>query len=123
MIFSGIVIMLCLGTIYSWSVFRLPIEAWLGVGSTQSGLPYMTALAVYAVSMMLTGRVLDRFSPFSVVLVGSGFVAAGWILSAYVDNIFALTMTYGVLSGAGVGIIYGVPMSVVARWYPERKGL
>ena len=30
---------------------------------------------------------------------------------------------YGVLGGIGVGIIYGVPLAVAAKWYPEKKGL
>lgn len=121
-IISGIIIMLCLGTIYSWSVFRLPIEALFGIGATLSGLPYMTALAVYAVSMMLTGRILSKVNPVKLIWIGGLFVTAGWILSAFVDNAYALTLTYGVLSGTGVGIIYGVPMAVVAKWYPERRG-
>ena len=32
-------------------------------------------------------------------------------------------ITYGVLGGIGVGIIYGVPMSVAGKWFPQRKGL
>jgi len=43
-------------------------------------------------------------------------------LSAYATNIYILTITYGVISGAGVGIVYGVPMTVVARWFPEKRG-
>lgn len=121
-IISGIIIMLCLGTVYSWSVFRLPIETLFGIGATLSGLPYMTALAVYAISMMLTGRILSKVDPVKLIWIGGLFVTAGWVLSAFVTNAFALTLTYGVLSGAGVGIIYGVPMAVVARWFPERRG-
>lgn len=121
-IISGIIIMLCLGTVYSWSVFRLPIETLFGIGATLSGLPYMTALAVYAISMMLTGRILSKVDPVKLIWIGGLFVTAGWVLSAFVNNAFALTFTYGVLSGAGVGIIYGVPMAVVARWFPEKRG-
>lgn len=121
-IISGIIIMLCLGTVYSWSVFRLPIETLFGIGATLSGLPYMTALAVYAISMMLTGRILSKVDPVKLIWLGGLFVTAGWVLSAFVTNAFALTLTYGVLSGAGVGIIYGVPMAVVARWFPEKRG-
>ena len=120
---AGILIMLCLGTVYAWSVFRLPVEALFDVGSTLSGLPYMTALATYAIFMMLTGRVLDRYKPIQLIAVGTVLVSGGWVLSGLVNNIYWLTMTYGVFSGAGVGVIYGVPMKVVAAWYPERKGL
>ena len=119
----GIVIMICLGTVYSYSVFRIPIEAHFKVGTLQSGIPYMTALAFYAFFMFLTGRHLDKFNPKFVMILGGVLVSLGWLASAYAINIYILTITYGVISGAGVGIVYGVPMTVVARWFPEKKGL
>ncbi len=122
-VFLGIIIMMCLGTVYSWSVFRLPIEKLLNVGSTQSGLPYMTALAFYAFFMFLTGRYLDKYNPRLIILTGGLLVSLGWIFSAYAPNIYVLTLTYGIISGSGVGIVYGAPMTVVAKWFPEKKGL
>lgn len=119
----GIIIMMCLGTVYSYSVFRLPIEKNFNIGATQSGMPYMTALAFYAFFMFLTGKYLDKFNPKYIIITGGLLVSLGWILSAYSPNIFALTISYGLISGAGVGIVYGVPMTVVARWFPEKKVL
>lgn len=52
--------MVCLGTVYSYSVFRVPIENIYNIGSTQSGMPYMIALAFYALFMFLTGKYLDE---------------------------------------------------------------
>lgn len=119
----GIIIMMCLGTVYSWSVFRLHVEEIYNVGTTQSGFPYMISLAFYALFMFLTGKHLDKYKPRLIISFGSILVAIGWILSAYAPNIYVLTITYGVIIGAGVGIAYGAPMTVVARWFPEKKGL
>jgi OFA family oxalate/formate antiporter-like MFS transporter len=122
-VFLGIIIMMCLGTVYSWSVFRLPIEKLFNIGSTQSGLPYMISLAFYALFMFLTGKFLDKYNPRIIISIGALLVALGWILSAYAPNIYVLTITYGVIIGAGIGIAYGAPMTVVAKWFPEKKGL
>lgn len=119
----GLVIMMALGTVYSWSVFRLPVEALYNVGTAQSGLPYMTALLFYALFMFLTGRFFKAWSPRRTILTGALLVSIGWILSAFAPNIQVLTVTYGVISGAGVGIAYGAPLTVVTRWFPEKKGL
>ncbi|WP_346886206.1 L-lactate MFS transporter [Clostridium sp. UBA4395] len=119
----GIIIMMCLGTVYSWSVFRLHVEELYNVGTTESGFPYMISLAFYALFMFLTGKHLDKYSPRVMISFGSILVAVGWILSGYAPNIYILTITYGVIIGAGVGIAYGAPMTVVARWFPEKKGL
>ena len=122
-VFSGMIIMMCIGTVYSYSVFRNPIENIFNVGNTLSGLPYMTALSFYAIFMFITGRFLDKHKPRNIIFVGGLFVALGWILSAFTTNIYMLTVTYGLISGSGVGIVYGVPMAVVAKWFPDKKGL
>lgn len=119
----GTTIMICLGTVYSYSIFRIPIEKAFKIGSIQSGMPYMMALAFYAFFMFVTGKYLDKFNPRYIIIFGGLLMSLGWILSAYAPNIFILTITYGLISGAGVGIVYGVPMTVVARWFPEKKGL
>ena len=118
----GIILMMLLGTVYSYSVFRLAVQNYFEVDFTSSGLPYMASLAFYSFFMFVTGRFIDRFHPRNIMIFGSLLVALGWILSAFAPNIYVLTLTYGVISGAGVGIAYGVPMTVVARWFPEKKG-
>ncbi|KDR96542.1 Sugar phosphate permease [Peptoclostridium litorale DSM 5388] len=122
-VFLGIIIMMCLGTVYSWSVFRISIEKIFDIGAAQSGLPYMISLASYAVFMLLTGKHLDKYSPRTIIFIGSLLVGGGWILSGFANNIYVLTCTYGLITGAGVGIVYGVPMTVAAKWFPEKKGL
>jgi OFA family oxalate/formate antiporter-like MFS transporter len=118
----GIIIMMFLGTLYSYSVFRFSLEKVFNIGSAASGMPYMTALAFYAIFMFLTGKYMKRFNPRTIILVGGFLVSIGWILSSFSSNIIVLTITYGCISGAGVGIAYGVPMTVVAKWFPDKKG-
>jgi MFS family permease len=119
----SIILMMCLGTVYSWSIFRGAVEELYGVHTTQSGLPYMVSLASYAVSMLLAGRHLGKWSPRKSIFIGGILVALGWFLSGYATNIYMLTLTYGVLIGAGVGIAYGPPIQLMNRWFPKTKGL
>jgi len=121
-VFLGIIIMMFLGTVYSYSIFRVPIEDLYKVGSTLSGLPYMISLASYAVFMFLAGKILNKYKPKYIILIGGIVLAVGWLISSIASNIFILTLTYGLIIGAGVGIIYGVPMHVVAMWFPDSKG-
>jgi MFS transporter, OFA family, oxalate/formate antiporter len=119
----GIVVLLCLGTVYAWSIFRKPLEADLGIGATESLLPYTVALVFYAALMPVAGFYIPRLGPRLVAALGGLVVGAGYILASFAPQIGTLTLAYGVIAGTGVGITYGVPMAVVARWFPERKGL
>ena len=118
----GFVINICLGSIYSYSVFRKPLEALWRISSTESGLPYMVFLAMFAFTMPVVGGFLDRFGPRITVIIGSILVGAGWCLASLSNNILLLTILYGVVGGAGVGVVYGAPIAVAARWFPERAG-
>lgn len=119
----GIIIMMFLGTVYSYGVFRLSLEQMFRIEAIESGMPYMMALAFYSLFMFLTGKYLEKFSPRVIMLAGGILVSIGWILSSFAPNIMILTITYGCISGAGVGITYGVPMTIVTKWFPEKKGL
>ncbi len=118
----GIIIFLCLGTVYSWSIFRGPLEFQFSTDATKGGLPYMLFLASYAFVMPLSGKLLGQYGPRKVMVVGGMMVGLGWILSGYATNIQMVAATYGVIAGAGVGIVYGGPITVVAKWFPDHKG-
>lgn len=115
--------MLCLGTVYSWSVFRVALEHELGVSSFYSGLPYMISLATYAVFMVLTGRVIPKYSPRLILMVGAIFVGIGYGLSGFFGTIQGITFAFGILAGGGVGIMYGVPLYTIAQNFPQKSGL
>ena len=119
----GITIMMFLGTVYSYSVFRVSLEDVFMIGSALSGLPYMFALAFYAVFMLIIGKYMRDYHPRTLLFVGGYLVALSWILSSFVGNIYVLTLTYGLIGGAGVGIAYGVIMNIIAQWFPDKKGL
>jgi MFS family permease len=119
----GIIVLLCLGTVYSWSIFRKPLEKLLDISATESLLPFTILLVVYAVLMPIAGFFIDRYGSSTVTAVGGIVTGIGYILSAFAPNITVLVITYGVIAGAGVGIAYGVPLAVAAKWFPDKKGL
>lgn len=123
LIILGAILMLCLGTVYSWSIFRKPLETLLDLGATESLLPYTFVLLFYSALMPITGLYLDRLGTRRVAIVGGVILGIGYILSSFANNIVWLILSYGVLVGTGVGIVYGIPMVVAARWFPDRQGL
>lgn len=121
-IIYGIIINMCMGSIYSWSVFRKPLEGLLDINSSQSGLPFMVFLISYAVTMPFAGAYIEKYGPRVMTFFGGVFVTLAWVLSSLTHEISFLAVTYGILGGIGVGIVYGAPMAVAAKWFPEKKG-
>ena len=93
------------------------------ISSFQSNLPFMTFLAFFAVTMFFGGRIMEKIGPRNLTIIGGVIVSAGWFLSGFATNIYLLVLTYGVIAGSGVGLAYGCPIAVAARWFPDKKGL
>jgi MFS transporter, OFA family, oxalate/formate antiporter len=124
----GISAMLCLGTVYTWSIFRKPLtEAFkkqgMTIGATDTLLPFAILLVVFAILMPIASRYIERYGAAKVTAVGGTIVGLGYFLSSFANSIPLLILTYGLIAGAGVGIVYGVPIAVTAKWFPDRQGL
>jgi len=124
----GMIINLCLGSIYSWSVFKAPLKAFLEssgpeVSASALQLPFMIFLGFFAVAMVLTGKYIEKYGPRKIVIVGGILTGLGWLLASMASSINILTLTYGIVGGIGVGIAYGVPVAMSGRWFPDKRGL
>ena len=120
---GNVLLMLIMGTVYSWSVFRVEVESVFGASTLESGLPYMTSLFFYALSMMVSGRFLNARNMRSLVFSGGVLITTGWFISVISSNLLMLTFGYGVIIGTGVGMVYGVPVYHINRSYESNSGL
>jgi len=93
------------------------------ISSFQSNLPFMIFLAFFAVTMFFGGKIMEKLGPRNLTILGGVIVSAGWFLSGFATNIYMLVLTYGVIAGSGVGLAYGCPIAIAARWFPDKKGL
>ncbi|MGB4236180.1 MAG: OFA family MFS transporter [Methanoregulaceae archaeon] len=124
----GLIINLCLGTIYSWSVFVKPLTDYFttDLGQTVTAnevlMPFSVFLAFFAIAMPFTGRFIESLGPRKVTIIGGVLTGLGWLLASTVTSVWMLYIMYGIIGGIGVGIAYGVPVAVAARWFPDRRG-
>lgn len=119
----GLVMNVCLGAVYAYSIFKGPVEKAFSVSAFQGNLPFMVFLAFFAVTMFFGGRIMEKLGPKKLSIIGGIIVSLGWILSSFASSISMLILTYGVIAGSGVGLVYGCPIAVGARWFPDKKGL
>lgn len=123
-VLSGFAMTVCLGAVYAYSLFLKPIrEAYVDITAFQANLPYMVFLALFSFTMFFGGRVMEKMGPRKLMMIGAVIVSIGWLLSSIAPNIWVLTLTYGVIAGGGVGLVYGCPVATAAKWFPDKKGL
>lgn len=120
----GVLINLCLGNLYAWSVFRKPLQATYGWSSFEATLPFALCIAFFALAMVLAGRWQDRVGPRIVAMAGGVAVGIGFILAGLIGNtLLGLYLSFGVIVGLGIGAAYVTPIATVVKWWPDRRGL
>jgi len=118
----GLVMNVCLGAVYAYSIFLAPVKKAFNVSASMANLPFMVFLSFFAILMFFGGRIMEKLGPRKLIIIGSIIVGLGWMLSSFAPNIWILTLTYGVIAGSGVGLVYGCPVATAARWFPDKKG-
>ena len=120
---GGLSMNLALGTLYAWSIFVAPLEKEFGWKRAQTSAVFGIAVVVFALSFIVAGRLQDKFGPFWISLTGGVLVSLGFFLCAYTHSLNYLYVCFGVIGGLGNGFGYATPIPVMAKWFPDKRGL
>jgi OFA family oxalate/formate antiporter-like MFS transporter len=120
---GGLMMNIALGTLYAWSIFVAPLEKEFGWKRAQTSAVFGIAVVVFALSFIVAGRLQDKFGPFWISLTGGILVSLGFFLCSYTHSLMWLYMCFGVIGGLGNGFGYATPIPVMAKWFPDKRGL
>ena len=123
---AAVVMQICLGAVYGWSVFKKPLMGTEHWTETQVQLNFTLAIFFLGVGTIIGGLWQDRKGPRVVasvagVIYGIGYLLAGFFTTAH--NLNGLYFAYGALTGIGMGMGYICPVATLVKWFPERRGL
>lgn len=126
---AALFIHLCIGEVYAFSVFNLPLTR-LGGGTpwtlTDAGWIFSVAIVFLGISSAVTGTWLDRVGPRKAMVAAALCFGGGFLIAALGISIHSLILVflgYGVLGGCGLGIGYISPVRTLITWFPDRPGM
>jgi MFS transporter, OFA family, oxalate/formate antiporter len=120
---AGVVMMLFAGIIYAWSILKAPLAKDFGWNSATLGLNFTITMCFFCIGGILGGILTKRLAPRLTLLIGAVLVFVGFLISSNLTgNIAVLYLSYGVISGLGIGIAYNVVISSVTSWFPDKRG-
>jgi MFS transporter, OFA family, oxalate/formate antiporter len=120
---AGVFLQIALGAVYAWSVFRAPLVKQFGWSISEVTLTFTISIFVLGVTAFFGGLWLNRKGPRIVALTGGALYGLGVFLASYSHRLSWLYLTYGVIGGIGLGLSYIVPVAVLVKWFPDRRGL
>src|SRR6202046_803398 len=120
---GGLSMNLALGTLYGWSVFVAPLEARFGWKRADTSMVFTIAVIVFALSFVVAGRFQDKIGPLAGSLTGRLLRRLGSYLCSHPTSLNYLYVCFGVIGGLGNGFGYATPIPVMAKWFPDKRGL
>jgi OFA family oxalate/formate antiporter-like MFS transporter len=121
---AGFLLQMALGAVYAWSVFRGPLVKRFHWSISQVTLTFTICIFVLGVSAFFGGLWQNRIGPRTVALTGGFLYGLGVFLASFsADKLWWLYLSYGVIGGVGLGFSYIVPVAVLVKWFPDRRGL
>jgi len=121
---AAVLVQSCMGGIYAWSAFVPHLREAHGFSAASMQLVFGTCFLVFTVSLLVTGRLLDRSGPRPLMVASAVLLAGGYLIAAAAGGSwFLLWLGIGVVGGLGIGCGYLCPIATAIRWFPAHKGL
>lgn len=126
-VIGAILIQLCLGAIYAWSVFTPKLIDKAGkyaFTASQANWVFSIGLLVFAFTIIVSGRMMVKTGPKKLAMASAIVLGLGYILGGFFGSTFAAQLIFiGIIGGAGIGLGYVVPIAVGVKWFPDKKGM
>jgi MFS transporter, OFA family, oxalate/formate antiporter len=121
---AGVLMQIALGAVYAWSVFRVPLATQFGWSISEVTFTFTISIFMLGIAAFLGGLWLNRSGPRIVAITGGALYGLGVFLASFSANrLWWLYLSFGFIGGIGLGLSYIVPVAVLVKWFPDRRGL
>ncbi len=125
---AALLLQFSIGAVYAWSVFgkALTEASAFELTKLQASLPFTVTIGMIFIGAYIGGRIQDKRGPRVVAMVGGVVYSLGILLAGLAgssDELWLLILGYGVISGFGLGFAYIVPIAMLLKWFPDKRGL
>lgn len=122
---AGLLVQLCVGILYLWSVFKMAVVDQYQWSIDSANLVASVMLFAFVLGNFIGGYLQDIINPRLVstlgcVLFSGGILASSFLTPATIPLIF---LTYCCISGLGSGFAYAANLFCIQKWLPHRRGL
>lgn len=128
---TGTIMLVFLGLIYAWSIFRGPLTAIFTEWTrTQISMTFTISISFFCIGGFVAGKLAAKIRHRYIIVISAIFILFGFsMITLLLDpnnstkSLIVLYIFYGVFSGGGVGLSYNTLLGVVASHFPGKTGL
>ncbi len=119
----SVILLLCLGLIYAWSIFRVPLENEFGWSKAETSITFSISMMMFCLGGVISGMLTSRRGVRMTMIWCAFALAAGFIGASTIHSLWGIYVTYGGLAGLGSGLGYNAVISTAVKWFPDKQGL
>lgn len=120
----GVILLLFLGLIYGWSIFRGPLQSEFGWTDSQASLTFSISMMTFCLGGLVGGIINKGKNGFRINLIAAAvLLAIGFFAASNIQSLMGIYLSYGVCCGFGVGLGYNTAISTIVKWFPDKQGL
>ena len=105
-----------------FSLFCLPLCNQVGWSTSDFSMAYTIYMFIYCAVGFIGGILAEKLQPRIAIYMGLALFAGGWVLTGFANTIPFLYVAYGVIAGAGAGMIYPACLPTALKWFPDKSG-
>jgi OFA family oxalate/formate antiporter-like MFS transporter len=123
---AGTLLQLGLGTVYAWSYFQSLLVKSYRWSYTDAAWAFSLVILTVGLSAAWAGVNLPKYGPRKLAMVGALLFSVSYVLGGvalHFRSVPFFYLGYSIIGGIGIGLGYVTPVSTVAKWFPDRKGL
>lgn len=120
---SMLIIALGVGMMFSLGVFMEPLQRAFGWGRGQIAQASLYGWLAFGVGSLGFGAFSDRYGTRRAVMLGGLLFGCGMFALSRIQEIWHLSVVYGVCVGGGAGAFMVPLLSTVTRWFNRRRAL
>lgn len=121
---AAVVVQLCLGGLYAWTTFVPHLRSSCSLSTAQTQIIFGALIAVFTVTMVFAGRVLEAKGPRLLLILSGVLFALGYLVASLSGGAFLwLLLAISGVVGIATGLGYVCPLSACMKWFPQHKGL
>ncbi|QOX64700.1 OFA family MFS transporter [Anoxybacterium hadale] len=120
---AAMIMALCAGIGYTWSVFQKPLMEHFEWGIETISLTFTIQVLISTLAPVYLGRFQKPLGVKNYLRIGIAIYVVGLIATMFTSSIGYLYIIYGVVVGIGISMLYPCLMAYSGKLFPEKTGM
>lgn len=111
------------GLAFSYGLLQIKFVDYFEESEAKTSLIGSLFISVPLIAGPIMSALVDRYGCKTMTIVGGIVSTIGFVAASYSNTVEALYVTYGLIAGLGMGLLYVTAVVSIAYWFEKRRNL